>query len=137
MDEQIWDLFEGKHMFRGKDPEKGIYMTRAHLASMMALMGPPPLELLKRGKRSAEFFAEDGKICLTRTMLPANIAGQWRAEIPIPDRTSLEDSEESLEGGNREAFLRFMRKMIQWRPEDRQTAKELLEDDWLNWRALL
>ncbi|KAL8910112.1 MAG: hypothetical protein Q9171_004573 [Xanthocarpia ochracea] len=116
----IWDLFEGRHIFHGNDPEKGRYLTRAHLAEMIALMGPPPPELLKRGKRSAEFFDDDG---------------QWRGGIPIPDRTSLEDSEESLEGGNKEAFLRFMRKMIQWRPEDRQTAKELLEDDWLNWRS--
>ncbi|KAL8856069.1 MAG: hypothetical protein Q9178_007325 [Gyalolechia marmorata] len=116
----IWDLFEGRHIFHGIDPEKGRYLTRAHLAEMIALMGPPPPELLKRGKRSAEFFDDDG---------------QWRAGIPIPDRKSLEDSEESLEGGNKEAFLRFMRKMIQWRPEDRQTAKELLEDDWLNCRS--
>ena len=36
-------------------------MTRAHLAEMVALMGSPPPELLKRGKRSAEFFDEDGE----------------------------------------------------------------------------
>ena len=28
---------------------------------MIALMGPPPPELLKKGKRSAEFFDEDGE----------------------------------------------------------------------------
>ena len=116
----IWDLFENKHMFFGKDPKEEKYMTRAHLSEMVALMGPPPPDLLKKGKRSAEFFDEDG---------------QWRAEIPVPTSTSLEESEEYLEGSNKEAFLRFMRKMIQWRPEDRQTAKQLLEDDWLNWRS--
>ena len=42
---------------------------------------------------------------------------------------------EDLEDSNKEAFLRFVRKMVQWRPEDRQTAKELLEDDWLNGRS--
>lgn len=35
-------------------------MTRAHLAEMIAMMGPPPQEFLKHGKRSAEFFTEDG-----------------------------------------------------------------------------
>lgn len=117
----IWDLFEGKHMFHGQDPEKETYMTRAHLADMVALMGPPPLDLLKRGKRTAEFFDENG---------------QWRADIPIPERTSLEESEEYLEGSNKEAFLRFMRKMIQWRPEDRWTARHLLGDEWLRLPSL-
>lgn len=112
----IWDLYENKHMFYGQDPKEKKYMTRAHLSEMVALMGPPPLDLLKRGKRSLEFFDEDG---------------QWRGDIPLPDRTSLEESEENLEGSNKEAFLRFIRKMIQWRPEDRQTARQLLEDEWL------
>jgi hypothetical protein len=29
-------------------------------------------------------------------------------------------------------FLAFMRKMLQWRVEDGKTAKELLQDPWLN-----
>ncbi|KAI4182328.1 MAG: hypothetical protein L6R41_006054 [Letrouitia leprolyta] len=114
----IWDLFEGKHLFYGKDPKEEKYLTRAHLAEMVALMGPPPPDFLKAGKRSAEFFDENGI---------------WRADIPMPKRTSLEESEERLEGSNKETFLDFVRKMIQWRPEDRQTARQLLEsDEWLN-----
>ena len=41
-------------------------------------------------------------------------------------------SEEFLEGERKEMFLRFMRSMLQWRPEDRKTAKELLADTWLS-----
>ncbi|KAI9747446.1 MAG: hypothetical protein M1835_002107, partial [Candelina submexicana] len=52
----IWDLFEGKHMFYGKDPKERRYMTRAHLADMIALMGPPPPEFLELGRRTSEFF---------------------------------------------------------------------------------
>jgi serine/threonine protein kinase len=52
--------------------------------------------------------------------------------VEIPEDMSLEKSEEYLEGKNKEMFLKFMRKMLQWRPEDRQTAKQLLEDPWLN-----
>lgn len=102
---------------------------------MIALMGPPPPELLKKGKRTSEFFDEGGENCPTRTTLFANPAGQQRGEIPVPDRTSLEESEENLEGSNKEAFLRFVRKMVQWRPEDRPTARQLLEDDWLSGRS--
>ena len=110
-------------------------MTRAHLAEMISLMGPPPPELLRKGKRTAEFFDEDGEDCPTRMTLFTNPVGQWQGGIPVPNRTSLEESEENLEGSNKEAFLRFVRKMVQWRPENRQTANQLLEDDWLNGRS--
>lgn len=58
--------------------------------------------------------------------------GKWKADVGVPLDTSLELSEEFLEGKNKDMFLVFMRGMLQWRPEDRKTAKELLEDPWLN-----
>ena len=67
---QVWDLFEGKHLFYGNDnadynPNGTGYTTRAHLAEVVAKLGPPPLDLLQRGKRSREFFTEDGVFCHT------------------------------------------------------------------------
>lgn len=59
--DQVWDLFEGKHMFTGEDPDGEGYSTKAHLAEVIGLLGPPPLDLVKRGRRSSEFFDEDGK----------------------------------------------------------------------------
>ncbi|KAI9708794.1 MAG: hypothetical protein M1820_003749 [Bogoriella megaspora] len=56
---------------------------------------------------------------------------QWRGEIPLSSPTSLDESEENLEGNDQAAFLRFMRKMLQWDPERRQMAKQLLQDPWL------
>jgi len=44
----------------------------------------------------------------------------------------LEQLEEFLGGKNKEMFLKFMRGMLQWRPEDRKIARQLLEDPWLN-----
>lgn len=61
-----------------------------------------------------------------------NLVGQWRGEVPLPSATSLEESEENLDGSNKEAFLQFIRKMLQWQPECRQTVKQLLKDPWLN-----
>jgi len=37
----------------------------------------------------------------------------------------------ALEGEEKRLFLSFVSKMLQWLPEDRKTAKELLEDPWL------
>lgn len=66
---------------------------------------------------------------LTRTNHPT---GKWQSEVSIPDTTTLEENENFLEGENKEVFLNFVRGMLQWRPEDRKTAKQLLQDPWLN-----
>ena len=57
--------------------------------------------------------------------------GTWKGLADVPEN-SLEDSEEYLADENKERFLRFMRKMLTWDPEERQSAKELLMDEWLN-----
>ncbi|KAB8207596.1 hypothetical protein BDV34DRAFT_223501 [Aspergillus parasiticus] len=116
VDTMIWDLFEGKHMFYGNDPDGKGYSTRAHFAEVIGFLGTPPLDMLQRRKRSNEFFTDDG---------------QWRQDIEIPNQ-SLESSARFLEGRNKEIFLAFIRGMLQWKPEDRKTARELLEDPWLN-----
>ncbi|KAK5110339.1 hypothetical protein LTR62_006047 [Meristemomyces frigidus] len=116
-----WGLFEGKHLFYGQDPDDSNpngtgYTTRAHLAEVLATLGLPPPDLLARGKRSREFFTEEG---------------QWSSGLEIPEGLNLADSEENLEGEIKEQFLDFVRSMLCWRPEDRKTAKELLEHPWL------
>ena len=63
-------------------------------------------------------------------MLTHRFTGQWKAGIPIPEGLSLEASEENLDGSSKETFLNFVRGMLQWRPEDRKTAKQLLDDPW-------
>ena len=44
---------------------------------------------------------------------------------------SLEESEKFLNGENKEQFLKFMRSMLRWLPEERKCATELLKDPWL------
>ena len=39
--------------------------------------------------------------------------------------------ERRLVGQEKELFFKFMRAMLEWLPEERKTAKELLEDPWL------
>jgi serine/threonine-protein kinase SRPK3 len=48
-------------MFYGRDPRQDRYMTCAHIAEMIAMIGPLPLELLERGTRTAEFITEDSE----------------------------------------------------------------------------
>jgi serine/threonine-protein kinase SRPK3 len=58
---QVWDAFEGEHLFTGLDPEHNTYRGRAHLSEMIALLGPPPPSLLARAGLRSKFFSEDGK----------------------------------------------------------------------------
>ncbi|KAJ5782070.1 hypothetical protein N7457_003844 [Penicillium paradoxum] len=113
----VWDLFEGRHLFYGNDPDGSGYTTRAHLAEVMSILGPPPLDMVQRGELGSKYFTDDGK---------------WKQDLEIPTGVSLESSESFLGGNNKEMFLAFMRGMLQWRPEDRKTARQLLEDPWLN-----
>lgn len=49
-------------------------------------------------------------------------------DVPIPQGNSLAKAERLLTGRNKAMFLSFVRGMLAWRPEDRKTARELLED---------
>lgn len=110
----IWDLFEGKRLFTERLPSRE-ESEAAHLARMVALLGPPPLDLVKRGSKSWRYFDENGNF-IAKTQIP---------------KGSLEDEEENLSGEDQRLFLEFLRKMLQWRPQDRKSASELLQDRWL------
>jgi len=56
----IWDLFEGKHMFNERLPSRDA-SSPTHLARMIALLGPPPVDFLARGNVSQEFFDDSSK----------------------------------------------------------------------------
>lgn len=59
------------------------------------------------------------------------VTGRWIADVPIPQGNSLENVERVLSGRNKAMFLDFVRGMLAWRPEDRKTVRELLDDPWL------
>ncbi|WYZ44877.1 hypothetical protein EsH8_VIII_000193 [Colletotrichum jinshuiense] len=110
----IWDLFEGKLLFNTRLRDRNASKA-AHFARMVSLMGPPPDELLERGSSWKDFFDEDGKLIVD-------------GEVP---ESSFEEEETNLEGVEKAEFMVFLRKMLQWRPEDRLSARELMEDPWL------
>lgn len=58
------------------------------------------------------------------------LTGHWKADADIPSVT-MESMERKLEGQEKVLFLRFLRKMLIWKPEERMSAKELMQDPWL------
>lgn len=49
----------------------------------------------------------------------------------IPASICLEDFITSMDGEEKVLFLQFVRRMLKWLPEDRASARELLEDPWM------
>ncbi|KAJ5562376.1 hypothetical protein N7535_003171 [Penicillium sp. DV-2018c] len=113
----IWDLFEGDHLFGDIFNNNGHYEPFKHLALMVALIGPPPAEFVRRSETTAQCFDQNG----------AWIAHEEAAVPPI----TLESLENRLVGTEKESFLRFIRTMLKWLPEERRTARQLLDDPWL------
>ncbi|KAI8665641.1 Protein kinase domain-containing protein [Fusarium sp. Ph1] len=80
------------------------------------LLGPKRLFTAKGedGDIAADFWDENGK---------------WLGLAPIPLNRTLEELETRLKDPSR--FIAFLRRVLAWVPEERPTAKELLQDPWL------
>ena len=61
--------------------------------------------------------------------------GNWIAATPIPDQT-LEMREKRLVGKDKELLLALARKILRWLPEERPSAEDLFEDEFLNQHML-
>lgn len=109
----------------------------AHLAEIIALLGPPPEDLLVRGHLANKFFSDKAMAYHFHYILVLYLADSrdppatFTPGIDLPASNSLEEIEKHLERDEKRRFLEFMRKMIQWAPEQRSTARELFQDAWL------
>ena len=132
---------EGRDLFTHIRSGQGDYDVRAHLAEMIALLGAPPKILIDREIRwskvkwSHAVPNSEGKLCQTAREYYGgpffNSEAEFIHKDLIPTDVRLEDSVLSLEEEDKRLFLDFIKKMLQWLPEDRKTAKKLLEDPWL------
>ncbi|KAI1124039.1 kinase domain protein [Nemania abortiva] len=132
----IWDLMEDVSLFGTPAGEDGGYDAHVHLAQMVSLLGEPDEELVKRER----FFRN--------VQLPEPVLNPHRKECktmnefwggPFFDddnkifrtdlvgRKNLADTITELTGDEKDAFLDFVSGMLQWLPEKRKTAKELLQ----------
>jgi len=56
---QVWDLFEPRRLFRAHSGD-GQYSGKDHVAQMISLLGPPPLDFIKSAPRAHLFWDEQG-----------------------------------------------------------------------------
>lgn len=71
MREQLWDMINGKELFQHIHDPQGDYDAKLHIAEMIALLGPPPPEIIQRYQVMKEYLwpqpvkREDGRACKT------------------------------------------------------------------------
>ncbi|KAE8165465.1 U4/U6 small nuclear ribonucleo protein PRP4 [Aspergillus tamarii] len=109
-----WDIVSSCTLVDGKNPD-GVFDDRFHLAELVALLGPPPPEFRQQSHLSSVFWDN---------------AGNWKGLTSVPDKT-LEGLAIDVRGEDKEGFLRWLRRALQWNPDDRPTALELLYDEWM------
>ncbi|KAE8419562.1 U4/U6 small nuclear ribonucleo protein PRP4 [Aspergillus pseudocaelatus] len=109
-----WDIVSPFTLVDGRNPD-GVFDDRFHLAELVALLGSPSPEFRQRSHLSSVFWDN---------------AGDWKGLTPIPDKT-LEGLAVNIKGEDKEGFLRWLRRALQWNPDDRPTALELLYDEWM------
>ena len=129
-------MLENKNLFEAVDPLKSAYDDRIHLAHITALLGEPPQDLLARGKRTPMFYDAEGKSSSRKVKNAMSYSftrdtGNPKGSDATPHNFSFESSISKIGGEDKRMFLEFVSRMLKWRPEDRSTAKDLLNDPWL------
>ncbi|OJD18837.1 CMGC/SRPK protein kinase [Emergomyces pasteurianus Ep9510] len=138
----LWDIIQGEELFREVHDKEGRYDAKAHLAEMIALLGPPPPNLIARYHSVLDsnwpkpIQREDGKLCASAREYFGgpffDEDGKYLYQDLIPDRKLTDTNRSSLlEGNDRESFLSFVKMMLTWLPEDRKTARELVGHQFL------
>ncbi|KAL8728714.1 MAG: hypothetical protein Q9166_005201 [cf. Caloplaca sp. 2 TL-2023] len=107
----IYELMVAKRLFGGNT-------LNNHLEQMVALLGPFPSEFMNRVHGHEQYFTPDGHI---------RNAARYK-QITFEDALS----ESPLSEEEKRDFLAFLRSMLNYLPEERKTAQELLGDPWLH-----
>ena len=123
------------HLYKYESREQS---TARHLASMVALIGPPPSEFLNRNKpETSKYWDDQGVYCLqttdaSETKLTYMFLGNWIASPAVPEGGSFESFVKNLNGREKTAFIDFMRSLLRWLPEERPFSAQAYGHPWLN-----
>ncbi|ROW06352.1 hypothetical protein VPNG_07516 [Cytospora leucostoma] len=110
----VWGLVEGKNLFN--DNAGGRWKSALpHMARMVSLLGPPPQYMLDSAPAAKKFFDKKGQFKKAQKVVP----------------TPLQAEEAKLDGAEKEDFIRFISRLLQWDPNKRPNARELGSDPWI------
>ncbi|PIG83884.1 protein kinase domain protein [Aspergillus arachidicola] len=108
----VIDLFYGHGPFDTPPDSRGSGSAdEAHLGKIISLLGPPPPDLLGRGKETSRYF---------------DVKGQFKFSELIRERDLLSMAKEIDDDDGKPQFVDLISRMLRWRFEDRPTAEDLL-----------
>ena len=113
-----WELATGEYLMVLDHDTR--HREEEHLACVTELLGPLPRQLVRRGKHSREFYAEDGQLrrfptCTLRTRSLTRLLEQ---RFEWPEQRAQD-------------FSRWLRPLLVLEPEDRATAGDAMRHPYL------
>ncbi|KAL1848322.1 hypothetical protein Daus18300_013648 [Diaporthe australafricana] len=117
----VWDMMQPADIFKIYNREDEFLNNAYHLASMIALLGPPPREFLEQSQESSKYWDK---------------SGNWRDIVPIPTNRTLEDlATKPQDKEERDLFINFVSGLLCWLPEDRLDSFKVFSHLWI-YRAM-
>ncbi|OAQ58757.1 kinase domain-containing protein [Pochonia chlamydosporia 170] len=135
---QMWNLLENTSLFDHPAGDDGQYDAHGHLAHMVSMLGDPPAVLIQRERMCRK--AKLGRVIVNPKGKECEIMNEfWGGPFFDKDgtlrnakgETQLSDTVTELAGEEKRQFLDFAGSMLQWLPEKRKTAKELVQHPFL------
>ncbi|TWU70527.1 hypothetical protein ED733_000803 [Metarhizium rileyi] len=132
----MWNLMEDVSLFGRPAGEDGEYDAHVHLAQMVSLLGEPDEELIKLERIFRNHQLEKpvvnshGKECKNMNEFWGGPFFNDKNQIFRTDLVGgkkLADTITELAGDEKDAFLDLASGMLQWLPDKRKTARELLQ----------
>ncbi|PYI02908.1 kinase domain protein [Aspergillus sclerotiicarbonarius CBS 121057] len=112
----ILDLLQGRGPFDMPQSDTSAFSNEKHLARIISILGPPPVDMLRQAKDSSRYF---------------DVEGKFRYPELIPESGELDSILSDIEGYDKQVFLNFISRMLRWRPDLRDGVEDLLWDPWL------
>ena len=116
----VFELVTGDYLF---DPKKGKSFRKNddHLALISELIGPCPDRIwLQTNEKCWKFYDKKKQSCKLRNIAKLK---QWPLYNVLLEKYRLKDSEAR-------SLSRLLERMLKWKPKDRASARDLLNDDW-------
>jgi serine/threonine-protein kinase SRPK3 len=117
----IFELITGDFLF---EPRKGDSFSKNddHLAQIMELMGKMPKKLALSGRYSKKYFTRDGNLRRIKNLQ------FWNLRSVLMEKYRLKEAEAK-------GLADFLMPMLDYHPERRATAQQMLSHYWLNMPA--
>ena len=114
----IFEMFTGDFLF---EPRRGDTFEEDddHLAQMIELLGPMPLNFAKSGKHYSKFFDDNNHLKKIRGL------NHWSLKKVLVQKYRMRDS-------HADEFASFLLPQLTYEPTKRATAYDLLQHPWLS-----